>query len=183
MNNITLQDTIVRLVREYEPMSYLEIGCYDGRSLRWVVENAAWLQRVCVCDTWDGPECRAAGFSDHSHIDQMLDGLGCNAVRRYLDGQSHDLLPSEVDEYLYDLILVDGDHSEMAAFVDLLICWKLLMPGGWLVMDDTNHVDHPYLDLVAQRFHQTVRGEVWEAFDVASPPNPPCGHVAWRKRL
>jgi len=46
---------------------------------------------------------------------------------------------------MFDLITVDGDHSEEGAFDDLLNVIPHLNVGGILVFDDIAHPTHPYL--------------------------------------
>ena len=38
----------------------------------------------------------------------------------------------------FDLIYVDGDHTAASAMVDMLLGWKMLNPGGLMLLDDTN---------------------------------------------
>ena len=46
---------------------------------------------------------------------------------------------------MFDLILVDGDHSEAGAHQDLQNVFPRLAPGGMLVFDDIAHPAHHYL--------------------------------------
>ena len=55
----------------------------------------------------------------------------------FLDGLSHDLIPTISRRRRFDLILVDGDHSVGAAADDVANVWPLLKVGGLLVLDDT----------------------------------------------
>ena len=45
----------------------------------------------------------------------------------------------------FDLITVDGDHSEVGAWEDLITVIPRLATGGVLVFDDIAHPAHPYL--------------------------------------
>jgi predicted O-methyltransferase YrrM len=67
-------------------------------------------------------------------------------------GDSHKVLPAyfrEHPEVYFDLITVDGDHSEAGARADLATVLPRLKVGGALVFDDIAHVVHPELAGVA----------------------------------
>jgi len=57
----------------------------------------------------------------------------------------------------FDLITVDGDHSEWGAEQDLRQVYQRLKIGGVLVFDDICHPLHPYLAGVWQRAVATDR--------------------------
>lgn len=44
-------------------------------------------------------------------------------------------------EERFDLIHIDGDHSEEGAYQDIIMCKDLLKEGGVIIMDDTNLKD------------------------------------------
>jgi predicted O-methyltransferase YrrM len=63
-------------------------------------------------------------------------------------GNSHRALPdyfSKHPDLFFDLITVDGDHSEDGAEQDLREVVPHLKVGGILVFDDISHPAHPYL--------------------------------------
>ena len=37
---------------------------------------------------------------------------------------------------MFDLIFIDGSHLKKDVILDLILSWKMLKPGGYLVMDD-----------------------------------------------
>jgi predicted O-methyltransferase YrrM len=67
----------------------------------------------------------------------------------FLDGDSKQTVPTL--RGLFDLVLVDADHSALGARIDLQNAWPRVRPGGILVMDDINHPDYPWLTDVWER--------------------------------
>ena len=118
---------------------YLEIGVRDGESLQVVVDNTE-LDAVTLCDTWGG-EYGGTNEGDHNHILPIVAGL-YNVT--FLDGDSKETVPTITDTF--DLILVDGDHSMLGCLIDMQNCWKLLRPGGLMIVDALSHPAHTYLD-------------------------------------
>ncbi|HEX5106393.1 MAG TPA: class I SAM-dependent methyltransferase [Pirellulaceae bacterium] len=43
----------------------------------------------------------------------------------------------------FDLVYVDGSHTLGDALTDLLLADLLLVPGGWLLVDDIDNADFP----------------------------------------
>ena len=74
-------------------------------------------------------------------------------------GDSHIVLPDYVRAHpdrFFDLITVDGDHSEAGARADLETVMPRLKVGGALIFDDISNTSHPELagvwhDVVASR--------------------------------
>ncbi len=100
--------------------SYLEIGVQEGKSLEAVVANAPYLKRLTLCDTW-GRKSGGTGRSSHSHIDVMLQNLRYAGSVMYLDGDSMKTLPGLKEHF--DLVHVDGNHSEEHCLADLKNGW------------------------------------------------------------
>jgi predicted O-methyltransferase YrrM len=73
------------------------------------------------------------------------------ARTRLITGRALDVLPRLTDSG-YDLVFVDGEKSEYAAYLEQAI--RLLRPGGALVMD--NALWHDKVADPAQRDPQTV---------------------------
>lgn len=121
---------------------YLEIGCREGDSLREVVLHAPALKRVVVCDLW-GSDFGGTGRGSHCHIDRLLDELGFTGERVFLDGDSRETVPTI--RGTFDLVLVDGDHSDEGARADLQNAWPLVVSGGMLLFHDICHPAHPGL--------------------------------------
>ena len=143
-----LHDTLAQLARLIRPTSYLEVGVRDGESLECVLNNCGSLKRICLCDTW-GNEDGGTGRGTNEHIKNLMTPREL-AITCWLNGSSH-LLLRTVDA-TFQLITVDGDHSKGGALEDLVDCWNLLEPNGFLLFDDIMHPAHPYLRGLVEQF-------------------------------
>lgn len=134
---------------EQKPQSYLEVGTYEGDSLRALLDTCT-PERIVVCDKWDGYR----QVMNRDHIVALLDGLNVE----YLDGDSHKLLPefAKVNDRAFDLILVDGDHTAKGAWDDLKDCWPMVKVGGVLLFDDLLHRFEPHMQDTFDRFVATL---------------------------
>ena len=88
-----------------------------------------------------------------------LGRVGFTGGLEFVIGDSHKVLPAffraHPDRY-FDMITVDGDHSEAGARADLETVMTRLKIGGALVFDDISNPSHPELagvwrDAVAHR--------------------------------
>ncbi len=123
------------------PLRYLEIGVRRGHSLALT---------TCCADVLDGHLEYAVGvdawiadYGDEPNagpdsVYELLEDVGAPWEDvSLMSGDSHQLLPAigELGK-LFNLILVDGDHTNEGAMQDLVDAWPLLEPGGELVFDD-----------------------------------------------
>lgn len=143
-----LHNTLISLSEFYKPESYLEIGTREGDSLKAVLFGHRPFYLV-ICDTW-GSQYGGSGRGNHKHIDKILETIRYKGIVKYLDGDSKYMIPTLNEEF--DLILVDGDHSDKGAYKDLVNVWRLLKKGGLLVFDDVKHIAHKYLYGTIMRF-------------------------------
>lgn len=146
---VTVLLAAAQLVR---PQNYLEIGVRRGRSMAMV---------AATC-----PECEIMGFDLWTPDYAGMPNPGPDFVRaemRKLDytgrlelitGNSHETLPHYFNQHpdaFFDLVTVDGDHSERGAEQDLHDVLLRLKVGGVIVFDDICHPAHPYLGDVWNR--------------------------------
>ena len=128
------------------PKNYLEIGVRRGRSCA-VVAHGSPNVNIFACDMWVE---NYAGMENpgENFVKNELAQAGHIGRLTFLNGSSHLLIPKFFDEnpdLLFNLITVDGDHSEDGAYADLSNVIQRLAPGGILVFDDIAHPSHPYL--------------------------------------
>jgi len=150
------------------PSRYLEIGVRRGRSACAVASRAPDVA-MALFDMWmpgyagmenPGPELVKAELARAGH----------RGLVEFIDGDSHQTLPAyfaERPDAAFDIITVDGDHTDEGAAQDLADVLPRLKIGGAVVFDDVCHPAHPGLrdvwnDLVAndRRFSAWTYDEV-----------------------
>jgi predicted O-methyltransferase YrrM len=92
---------------------------------------------------------------------EELRRIGFQGHLSLISGDSHETIPAFFEDnpdLLFDLINVDGDHSEQGAKADLEAVLPRLRIGGAIILDDIVHPQHPYLE------------NVWDAL-IGSDPN------------
>lgn len=107
----------------------LEIGCFEGRSTIWFLENVLThpdARMACIDVFTDEIE---ANF-DHN---VALSGQDDRVVK--YKGYSQDVLRGlEYDSF--DFVYIDGCHLASCALTDAVLSWDLLRPGGFIIFDD-----------------------------------------------
>lgn len=155
-------DLLSDLARTVE--SYLEIGVQEGNSLAAVVLSNKTIN-VTLCDTW-GLAHGGTGRGSHAHIDVMLDTMKHTGLRWYLDGLSAEQLPT-LSGKTFDLVHVDGDHSEAGALQDLKLAWlltKRVMVVHDIFFESVRNAAFMFLD--SQRVGPTGGRTMPEAFRI-----------------
>lgn len=127
-------------------VTYLEIGVQEGHSLKAVMESSPVVFAIGV-DTW-GDNYGGTGRCTHHHVVELLGPLSSRVV--LISGNSHSILSGI--GHKFDVIFVDGDHSEAGALLDLEDSLALLKPDGILFFDDLDHPKHPYMHFVTEHF-------------------------------
>jgi len=129
-----------------QPRRYLEIGVRRGRSMAMVLANCRDVEAVGF-DMWmkdyAGMENPGADF-----VKKEMKKIAPLARVQLIDGDSHRTIPEFFRanlETMFDLITVDGDHSEKGALQDLRDVLPRLSMGGVIVFDDISHPQHSYL--------------------------------------
>jgi predicted O-methyltransferase YrrM len=141
-----INTALMTLAAGLQPRSYLEIGVRRGRSLAMVASVCPGCE-ILACDMFiegyagmnnPGPEL----------VTSELARVGFTGAIEFLIGDSHEVLPRHFDQRqdrFFDLITVDGDHSEAGARADLETVIPRLKVGGALVFDDISNPSHPEL--------------------------------------
>ena len=93
------------------PISYLEIGIYEGRSACWMLDN------ILI-----HPESKYTG------IDINVQGVAKKNLESHKgkvtihEGDSSLIVPKINEKF--DIIYIDGDHSVLGALTDSVLCWN-----------------------------------------------------------
>jgi predicted O-methyltransferase YrrM len=141
-----INTALLALASGLRPQSYLEIGVRRGRSLAMVASICPACD-IVACDMF------IQGYSGMENpgpelVRSELSRVGFTGGLEFVIGDSHKVLPAffraHPDRY-FDLITVDGDHTEAGARADLDTVLPRLKPGGAVVFDDVSNPSHPEL--------------------------------------
>lgn len=124
-----------------EKFEYLEIGCYEGMSVVFILENYQGAN-VTVIDTFgQTDEYKLLNVCDNNYYDIFRENTAGYEDRMTIYvGYSFDVMLDLINEYTktYDVIYVDGSHSARGTLQDMLLAWELLKSGGTMIVDDYN---------------------------------------------
>lgn len=141
-----------------KPTNYLEIGVRRGRSMAMVAAKRPECNLVGI-DMWENTNYAGMPNPGPDFVRAELGRLGHKGKLELIVGNSHEVLGayfSKQPDLFFDLITVDGDHSEKGAEHDLRDVVPYLKVGGILVFDDISHPAHPYL---AQVWHDIIESD------------------------
>ncbi len=143
---IDLLTVLYAAAKILKPENYLEIGVRRGRSLG-VVSSACPSVNIFGFDLWlsnyAGMENPGPDF-----VTNEITRLGHSGLINLTSGDSKKTVPKFIKdnpEVYFDLVTIDGDHSEEGAMIDLRNTLPKLKLGGVIVMDDIVHPQHKYL--------------------------------------
>lgn len=150
------------------PASYLEIGVRRGWSLGQVFDVCPGVHAF-ACDVWVPDYAGAQG--DPDYVLGKVGGITAGGQTQqvtFLNGNSHELLPdffagrlqAQMPAAGFDLVTVDGDHTLLGAWWDLLDVFPNVSVGGAVIFDDLDNAGDP------------ARADMTSAHD--RPDLPPC---------
>lgn len=114
------------------PFRALEIGSYEGRSARWIMEKVGTHpdSRLTCVDPWPDEEVYGR-FQGN-----LKDWISKGQVRPRRDTSAKVLGQFLNQGSGFDFIYVDGDHTSPVVLLDAAMSFELLAPGGLLILDD-----------------------------------------------
>jgi predicted O-methyltransferase YrrM len=137
---------LLTMSRALKPARYLEIGVRRGRSVCTVASQTPSVD-VVLFDMWMK---NYAGMDNPGpdFVRGELKKVGHTGKAEFIDGNSHVTVKkyfAENPNTYFDLITVDGDHTDPGAAEDLADVLPHLAVGGAVVFDDVSHPAHPGL--------------------------------------
>lgn len=109
------------------PFRFLEVGTFEGRSSVWFLDN---LLTHPLSEMW----CIDQEFSDNGRYNLSQHGTKVTMIEEFSDDALSRMMSTH--KSYFDLIYVDGDHLAPNVILDLVLSWRLLKPGGYLLIDD-----------------------------------------------
>jgi predicted O-methyltransferase YrrM len=173
--NIAGLTTLLERFKGKEHVRALEVGCFEGRSTIWFVENILTGpgSRIVCIDHFEGSE-------DHKHFNVDVTGTEELFIRNIsqadywgrvtlLKDHSVNVL-RKIHKNDFDFVYLDGDHRSQGVLEDAVLSWRLLKPGGILIFDDylwnnmPDPLDNPgpgidaFLAVYKGKFKELMRG-------------------------
>jgi predicted O-methyltransferase YrrM len=167
-----------QLAHGLRPSTYLEIGIRRGKSMAMVAGTCPDAA-IYGFDLWMTPYGGAENPGPDFVRSEML-RLGHAGPLTLTSGDSRQTVPAFAAAnpgVRFDLINVDGDHSDEGAWADLVTVAELVSPGGYIVFDDLMHPAHTLLG-VYRHFEQ----EYGDRFEFAENLADHNGTSVFRRR-
>ncbi len=135
---VDIVTAVLGLSQILRPNSYLEIGVRRGRSVCALASLCPTAQ-ISMFDMWVE---NYAGMDNPGpdHVNAELDKFKHTGKREFINGNSHETLKkyfTENPDAYFDMITVDGDHSNLGAAEDIADVLPRLSIGGAVLFDDT----------------------------------------------
>jgi predicted O-methyltransferase YrrM len=113
------------LYRERQPARVLEIGCWDGGTLReWLTQHTPDIVVAVDLD-----HRNRGSYHEWTHRDtQLVVGVG--------QSQSTSMIELMRRNAPYDWVFIDGDHGDWGVMTDVATCVPLVRVGGLLLLHD-----------------------------------------------
>ena len=163
-----LVTAVMALADVIKPRNYLEIGVRRGRSVAAVASRAPDVD-IAMFDMWLS---NYAGMDNPGpdFVRAELAKVGHRGKTEFINGNSHDTLPAYFKanpDVGFDMITVDGDHTNLGAAQDIADVIPHVSIGGALIFDD---VCHPKLlglgDVWRRMVVENHRFSAWTFTDV-----------------
>ena len=167
--------SLARHVRSMQLGEVVEIGCWRGWSQ--IILALACRDRCWAIDGFNGGlglkegELQPASVytGDYVRFDRNLKRAGVDRVVQPIVAWSPAAIEFWPTSLKIGLLCIDGMHTYEAARLDLESWGPLMIPGGWIEIDDVNE-DFPGLLQLAAELADDPR---WEPFATADSQNRP----------
>lgn len=115
-------------------LQYLEIGCYEGRSAVWMLENVLTdpTSRLTCIDPY---EAHIGEEVKQRFLENVARAAGDPERVKLIQGYSQvEMRKLPLDRF--HIIYIDGDHRAGPVLEDAVTAWRLLRQGGLMAFDD-----------------------------------------------
>jgi len=152
-----------------QPLTYLEIGIFEGRSMRTMLETVLTHEdcKAWGLDPWTIEAMNRGRYPDNKRGWDRIGEVERKA-RHNLEGfedkltlikdkSQHYLADEPFANEFFDIIYVDGIHKVYGCLQDIVLTWPLLKVGGYCVWDD--YSKRCGVPIVVDRFLEMIPGE------------------------
>lgn len=120
-------DFVSHLAKIYKPKIYVELGLYEGETLKKVQPHAKKCYGVDI------------------KLNQHLQELGKLSNVSICNETTDEFFKNYKDDPI-DMIFIDADHKYSSAFLDFQNSLKFLAPNGIVIFHDTDPVEDKYIN-------------------------------------
>lgn len=117
---------VEKLYRDLAPTSVLEIGCWDGGTLK------VWLEGC-------GPDATIVAVDPaHRNPDAYPGWTRPDTNLVVIDGysQEHNVIRQVAEHAPFDWVFIDGDHADAPVRSDVHAFMPMVRPGGFMLLHD-----------------------------------------------
>ena len=128
------------------PESILEIGCHEGRSTCWILENLLTPNGSITCIDPFAHEPLSAFRNEHPPENRIIEQIfRHNTDLARMPEQTIRLMPTLsfyalaeliTENAQFDFVYVDGSHSADEVLADAVMAFGLLKKNGYMIFDD-----------------------------------------------
>ena len=128
------------------PDSILEIGCHEGRSTCWMLENLLAQDGTITCIDPFANEPLSAFKNDQPPAPNLIEQVFCHntdlakkpdqTIRLMSTLSFYALAELITEQAQFDFVYVDGSHSADEVLADAVMAFGLLKKNGYMIFDD-----------------------------------------------
>lgn len=134
-NNVELWKKHLSKLRK-KKLTVLEIGCFEGRSAIWLLENILLhpKSKIYCIDHWmhSGEHNKQVYQTFLKNIEPYKNKV------EIIKGYSGDSL-RKITQSLFDFVYIDGNKHSQNVIEDAVLSFPLIKPNGIMILDDYTH--------------------------------------------
>lgn len=138
--NIPEWTKILKDLKGKPDLSFLEVGCFEGRATKWLIDNilTGVNPSMSVIDDFIGGSEYTEEQSKNIEKNFRENLKGYEPILNVYVGKSGSVLRSSdfPNWDKYDFIYIDASHYGPEVLEDTVLCWGILKKGGILIWDD-----------------------------------------------
>ena len=122
------------------PNTFIEVGVFEGGTTFWFSDEFSKFNenlKIYAIDPHIGSNDMSEDPIDvHANFVHNLEEHEAKNVNYIRSHSEHGLMDLIVDGVKAEMIYIDGDHRAPEVLTDLVLAYKLLVPGGVIICDD-----------------------------------------------
>lgn len=129
---------------EFKPIKYLEVGILYGANAVSVANSYALHpeSEIHCIDPWDKYDeyNNDNPYPDTSIYDDFMKNVETSGSKdkfKIYKDYSYNII-SKLNNDTFDMIYIDGNHSQISVLEDAVVCFRKLKKNGYLIFDDIN---------------------------------------------